>query len=370
MKLIKASEQDSEKIKGFYNEQIMSGTFDYKTVRNNSFFDQYRLLTEDYSTYLLTDEDQEIQAMASVLFRRGYLNSQEQTVGYVTDLRVAPSRTAILQWAQRFMPALRREMDERQCKYLFSTLEQFESQAYNALMRRKNRKTHLPRYFLFRKFFLVAILGRSPFAEAPVRSIQIRRGQESDIEAVSEYLMNKAISRPLYFHVSPEEIQRRCENWPLFSMNNFLIARNSKGDIIGCVAPWNNKEVQQWVLQDYHGKSQRVFQTMKPLSFLRIGKKLPSKEQAFNTLFLTHQGYDNPDIFYALLNQAYNESQRDEVIVYNNYIGEYQSRPSRSFLNIKVPYGFYSLLAGNELLPSFLHPNPFLPAPDFNYVHV
>ena len=159
VKLTQAAETDNEEIKNFYNPQVIQGIFNYRIERPDSFFDQYRLYSDNFKTYLLRDDDGSIQAMASVVFRKGYINHQEQTIGYVTDLRVGNSRKAVIQWAQKFMPVLRKEMVKNECKYIFSILELFESQAFNALLRRRNRSNHLPRYHLFRRFNLIAIMG-------------------------------------------------------------------------------------------------------------------------------------------------------------------------------------------------------------------
>lgn len=368
MKLLRAEEKDSEIIKAFYGQQIVGGIVDYRIERPGSFFDQYRLTTKDYSTYLMLDDDGAMQGMASITFRRGYLNRVEQNIGFVTDLRVAPSRKAILMWAHLFMPALRKELHEHQCEYLFSALEQYENQAYNALIRPKNRKTHLPRYHLFRKFYNVIIFGRQPFRKPHLRTIKIEHAGIEHVEEICDYLKEKSVRRPLFYALTPDELLRRFREWPRFSAGNFLIARNHKRDIVGCMAPYNNKEVQQWVVARYHGKSEQVFQTSSLLSTFRLVKPFPDVGEPMQTKFVTHGAYDNPDIFYTLLDRAYEETTRNEFIVYQNFIGDFLTRPPWGFVWVKIPFGYYTLLNRNQPLPSFLRPNPFIPPPEFNYL--
>ena len=105
MNLQVATPHDDEELKSFFNQQVIKGLYDYKVVRPNSFFDQYKLTTNDYQTYYLRDDDGSICALASILFRKTYLNHQEQMVGYVTDLRVSNSRKATLSWTKEFIPA-------------------------------------------------------------------------------------------------------------------------------------------------------------------------------------------------------------------------------------------------------------------------
>lgn len=367
MKVEIATPGSDEELKSFFNDQVVHGLYDYKVLRPHSFFDQYRLSTDDSLTYILRDEEQAIQATASILFKKAYVNDQEQTIGYVTDLRVSKSRFARLNWASAFVPEFQKARNERDCTYIFSDLEQYESQAYNMLLRRRNRNTTLPRYHLFRKFFLVVVYGRFPFTAQPLASIKIDYGRTEDIEALCHYLQSKSVRRPLRYHLRPEELERRLRSWPHFSMQNFLVARNTQGDIIGCMAPWNNRDVQRIMVHRYHDKSFQVYSTSKTLSLFSVTRPLPKEGDCFNLKHITHGAYDNPDIFYSLLNRAYDDCQNKEILVYPNYFGDYATRPPFSFISVKIPSGLYTVLDNDVKLPHFLHPNPFIPAPDFQY---
>ncbi len=369
MKLFKAGLNDDEDLKEFFGSQVVPGIYDYRVTRPNSFFDQYKISTDDYQTYILRDSEQKIQAMASILFRKAYVNAQEQNVGYVTDLRVSSSRLATLTWAKEFVPVMESESAKRQCNYVFSELEFFESKAYNTLLRRRTRTTRMPRYHLFRKFNLVVIYGKTFFAQPPLTSIKIDYGRTEDLESISRYLQEKSVRRPLRYNFTPEELERRTRSWPNFSLQNFLVARNHQGKIIGCMAPWNNRDVQKVVAHRYHGKSFQVYSTSRTLSALRLARPLPRPGESFNVKHITHGAYDNPDIFYALLDRAYYDCQNQELLVYPNYFGDFTTRAPLSYICVKIPYGFYTLLDNNETLPAFLHPNPFNPAPDFEYSH-
>ncbi len=366
MKLSLATEHDDEDLKSFFNHQILKGVYDYRLERPNSFFDQYRISTDDFQTYILRDSSGSIQAMASMLFKKGYINDQEQTIGYVTDLRVSKSRSATLTWTKEFVPAFEFERSKRNCQFIFSELEQFENIAYNTLLRRRSRNTYMPRYHLFRKFNLVAIYGKHFFAEKPLTSIQIDSGKTEDIQPLCNYLQSKSVRRPLRYNINSEELERRLRTWPNFSIQNFLIARNNQDQIIGCMAPWNNRDVQQMIIKKYKRQSFQAFSTSQTLGLLGLARPFPKPGSSLRVKHITHGTYDNPDIFYSLLNRAFNECQNKEILVYQNYYGDYATRPPLSFMHIKIPYGFYSVLNHETKLPRFLHPNPFIPAPDFN----
>ena len=369
MKLFRADLNDDEPIKSFFDSQVIPGIYDYRIIRPNSFFTQYKISTEDHQTFLLKDSNNEIHAMASILFKKSYINAKEQTVGYVTDLRVSGNREATLSWAKEFVPVMKEEKEKRNCEYIFSKLEQYEGAAYNTLLRRGNRSSRMPRYHLFRKFNLIVIYGKKLFATRPLTSIKIHHGRTEDVSDICKYLLEKSVRRPLHYHLTSEELERRCREWPNFSIQNFLIAKNYQGEIIGCIAPWNNRDVEQVVAEKYHDKSFRVYSASKTLSLTGIARPLPNQGSPFKVKHITHAAYDNPDIFYSLLHKAYNECKNKELLIYQNYFGDFASRPPKSFIHVKIPYGLYTLLDDDKTLPKFLHPNPFVPAPDFPYSH-
>ena len=367
MELYQATSKEDGELRKFFNNQTLSGFFDYKWIRTHRLSDQYRLTSKDFLTWFLRDNENQIQAMVSVLFKKAYINHQEQSIGCVTDLRVSSSHGDRLLLVEKMVPAIEKAKLERGCQYLFSDLEQYENNIYNRLLRERNRSQILHRYHLFRKFSLVFIYGRKFLYHKPLESIKIEYAQNKDIEPLCHYLQEKSVRRPLRYSIEPDELERRCNTWPGFSIHHFLIARNSQGRIIGCMAPWNNSQVQKMVPQHYHKKSFQIYSTSRTLSFLSITRSLPKEQQAFKIKCITHGAYDNPDIFYSLLTRAYNDCKEKELLVYPNYAGDYATKPPLSLFSMEIPYGFYCLLDADTRLPSYLRPNPFHPAPDFQY---
>lgn len=370
LQLITANDSHSHLLQTFFSEQTLNGHVDYGIYRPNSFFDHYKLFTDDYSTAMLVDDEQNVQGVANMSFRRAYVNRQEQTIAYLSDLRIAPQRVAIQKWAEHFVPYFYKQLEERNCNYVFSTIEQYENRAYNALLRPQKNKRLLPRYYLFRQFHLNFYLGRWPWAQKPISSIKIHHATENDIEEICEYLLRKKVGSRLYFNVTPETLKQRFQQWPNFSAHHFLLARDNKLNLIGCVAPWNNKDVQQILIKKYNAQGEILRQSLKVGSPFRVTTRLPKQEQTGSMLALTHCAFDNPAVFYALIYQAYNEKQPEEVLAHINYMGDYITRPPKSFITTKIPYGFYTVRRENEELPSSLYPNPFTPPPDFDAVQL
>lgn len=369
LNLVEAEEKHSHLLQTFFSEQVLSGHVNYSLYRPNSFFDQYRLLSDDYNTAMLMDDENKVLGAASITFSRAYVNRQEQTVGYLSDLRIAPQRIAIQKWAKYFIPYLYEKLEIKNCNYVFSAIEQFENQAYNALLRPQKLKRNLPHYYLFRQLYLVFYLGRWPWARSTIPSIRVSHAWDTDIEEICDYLLKKKIGSRLYFNINPKLLSERFKTWPNFSIHNFLIARDAKNNIIGCMAPWNNQDVQQFVIKKYNGQGQLLRQTLKIGSPFRFVHNLPKPEQQLNLKVITHSAVDNAEVFYSLLAFAYSETTYGEILAHTNYIGDYLTRPPDGFIATKIPYGFYSVFRPEQDLPSFLHPNPFTPPPDFNFVN-
>jgi hypothetical protein len=213
-------------------------------------------------------------------------------------------------------------------------------------------------------------VGRLPWSPDPMPSIRVMHAWDNDIEEICEYLMKKKVGSRIYFHTNPESLQRKFEKWPGFSIHSFLLARNYKNEIIGVMAPWNNKAVQQFQVRRYHDESRLLYESLNFTSLFRLSQFLPEEGKSLNLKFLTHCAVDNPEVFFSLLCQAYSETARGELLAHTNYFGDYATRPPLTFATAKLPYGFYSVFPPEQDLPAFLKPNPFSPPPDFNFVHL
>jgi hypothetical protein len=178
MELVNATDEDNERLLHYFAQMTMPGPIDIRSRRMFNFFNQYRIQTEDYVTCLLENEKKEIEAMASILFRPGKIDGVDEMIGYATDLRVSPTRRAILNWSQHFLPVLEAERESRNCRYIFSAVPHSQRQAYNAFIRPRNLRRRMPRYHLFRRLELVSIHGLWPFHDLPLSGIKVRTASE------------------------------------------------------------------------------------------------------------------------------------------------------------------------------------------------
>jgi hypothetical protein len=380
MKLIKATEADSERLKAFFERMLLPGAIDFSIRREGSFFDQYRLFSNDSETVMLLDDPDEsgsetIAGMASLLFKEGFVRGEKQTWGYATDLRIAPTRKAISQWAQRFLPALEAACEERRCKYVFSAVQLHDNQAYNALIRpASHTRRRLPRYHLVNRFRVMSIHGRIPFSDKPLSTISVSEMHEDDIEPLCAYLRDRAKKQPLAKINSPENFLDEISRWPGLDISDFRIAKDSRDRIMGCAAMWNGREVQSFIPQTYHGFANTLHQTLKLAGSLRLVRPTVEPEIPMPNRLLTHLACDTPEVFHGLVDEAFGRLGTREFLSYIHFRGNWRTLPPRSFVATSLPFGFYMIVPPTAETPVWQAPqtpgnqNPSLQQlpPDFD----
>jgi hypothetical protein len=365
MQLIKATDRDNDRLLHYFAQMPYPGPIELRTRRMFNFFNQYRIQSEDSVTYLLQNDSHQIEAMASLIFRSGKIDGETETIGYATDLRVSPTRKAILNWSHHFLPVIEAERAKRNCNYIFSVVAHSQKQAYNAFIRPRNVKRQMPRYHLFRRFNLVSLHGLWPFHDLPLRGIKVRNANSNDLLPIAEYIMKKTHKRPLRYFDSVDSFRKSLERWHDLFIENFLVAFDKNGNVIGCTAPWSPERVQRFSPVQYGQKAQNLSDVLDILSLFRIAHSLPKVGAELQFRHLTHLHADNPDIFYSLLFNAFEQAGKKEFLIYPHFEGELLTMPPKSFISSETPYGLYCILSPNDPIPDFLKPRSFQSPPVF-----
>lgn len=365
MRVIKATDEDNERLLHYFAQMPMPGSIEVQLRRMFNFFNQYRIQTDDYATCILENDNGEIDAMASILFRSGRIDGTDETIGYATDLRVSPTRKAVLNWSQHFLPVIENERDLRQCKYIFSAVPYAQRQAYNAFIRPRNLRRGMPRYHLFRRFELISLHGIWPFHDLPLSGIKVRSANENDFEQLAEYILKMTAHRSLVYYTNIADFKKSLDRWRDLYIENFILAFDVAGNLIGCTAPWSPERVQRSYPLKYDSEAKNFRDLLSVLSFFRLAHPLPKENQELELRHLTHLYADNPDVFYALLYNAFRLCGKKEFLLYPHFEGELLSMPPRSFISSSNPYGLYCILAPTDPIPDFLKPRSLQTPPTF-----
>lgn len=370
MKLVRATRDDGEMLRQFFESTRLPGQIELQLQRPNGFYKQYELQSQDFATYMLLDRKDEVCASATIVFRKGWVDGEEQYIGYATDLRVSPTRSAILHWSQHFLPALEQEREVHSCKYVFSVVGRGQRQAFNAFIRPRSPKRQMPRYYSFRSFKAVMLHGLYPFAARPLKSIETRLAREMDREALTEYIYRKKRYSPYVFANSPEMVSDQIDFWPDLQLEDFWIAFDSQNNIVGCCAPWSGKNVQQWVPTDFSRKGKTMQETLQLASYLRLAHRFGQIGEPLDFFFLTHLFADNPDILYSLLWHSFKRTKINQFLVYTHFEGDIASSPPKQFVHSAASANLYCILSPNEPPHELLRPTFEASQPDFELAFI
>lgn len=370
MKITRATPNDTEALSNFFAQQVLHGPVDVKLTRPGNFFDQYRLHSDDYDVFVLRNNAGEVNGMAAILYRNAFINGEVTRIGYATDLRIAPTREAILTWTKHFLPVLQDVLHEKKCQYFFSVVVPQDSRAYNALVRPRSSRRSIPRFYMLGRFELVTVIGRTPWARKPLDTIEIKKAEKEDLDALIAYLDRKSRERTLSYIYNKDLIQNRIQNWPGFGIESYMIAKDSEGNIIGCVAPWDSYEVQHMTIVEYHGFSKTLKRWMDMASFVGLTQRMPKAGEALNYSYLTHLYADNPDIFYSLLYESYELAKPTKSLVYAHFVSNLVTLPPRTFISTTFPLAVYSLLPPDQPLPEFLKMSRLAAPPDLEIAFI
>lgn len=363
MRLEIAQPTDTKELADFYKNFVLRGYVEMKVDRGDNFFAPYEVQSDRYLTYQLKNNEDQIEGIASFIVRDALLENQVQPIVFGRDLRISNNRAAILEWSQHFLPVMNEVLRLFESKYLFSVLSMAEVQALNAFVRPRTSKRPLPRYYLFRRFNLVSVHGRLPWAKNPLPKLRIRRGSSENVDALIYYISKKSLLKDLATTWDSKSFYDKLSRWKGLKLEDFLIAFDQDDNVVGCVAPWSGGALQEFIPLQYNLRAHNFRQFLKfgkmfgwtrtltkPFSRLKI-------EAGFNFKYLNFLFADNADIFEALLWRAYDEARDNEFIVYNQLRSEYIYRRPQNWIGTQLPFGVYAILPPDAEVPNFLHPS-------------
>lgn len=367
MKLEVAKPSDNQAILEFFKGFPIKGVLDMKVDRRGDFFGPYAVESDRFRTYLLKDNQEAIQGMASFIIKDVMIQGELKTVAFGRDLRISNNRRAILEWADHFVPTLQDISDVYGAQHFFSALNLTETTALNAFVRPRNLKRLLPRYFNYRRLNLVSVHGRFPWAKNPLPHLQIRNGSSVNADALIYYLSEKNSSRNLATYWDSYSFFKQLQRWRGLKIEDFLIAFDRHNNIVGCCAPWKADGIQELIPLDYslmaHNFRQflkfgNIFGWTRPLTKPSYRLQL---EEHLQFQYLTHMFAENADVFESLLWSAYDRARASDFLVYSAGREELNYRRPRTWITAKIPHGLYCMVPPEQNAPDFLSPSNDLP---------
>lgn len=364
--LEEATPANSEKLNDFFTSIPTRGEIDVKIQREQHFFSFYQRVGLPFKTYLIKD-DEEIVGTASFLFRNLVFQNKVLKLAQACDLRISSNRKAIMSWSKFFHPILEKLRELEKFDGFITSINQTETQAMNAFIRPKLKRSYQPQYSLARSYNLVSIHGFYPFRGRPNRNITVRSYLTSDKKSLVEYITT--ICKKVDF--VPQELSLDPAGYIdkslLYSWSQFLIAFDPENKIVGCVQAISSSLLQDYLPQEYSPQSHNLRQFLKVAQFLGFGRRLTrpfsrsQKQEALNFKLLHFLSASHPEVFNALIRASYKASLQNEFLMYAYEISDYKKRPPKGSIFSETPYGLYSIETHDrEFLPelSLLNTTP------------
>lgn len=356
-----ASPENARQLADFYKGFLTSGLVDLKVDRNDNFFGPYDIQSDQYLTYMLKEEGQ-LEGTASFVMSDVLLDGKVQSVAFGRDLRISNNRKVILEWSKHFLPVMQEVGRTLGTQYFFSVMSMSDAKALNAFVRPRNMKRPLPRYYLFRRFNMVSLHGRLPWAKNPLPHLRIRKGSPAHLDALIYYISQKSRERELATVWDTTSFNEKLERWKGLKLEDFLIAFDAQENIVGCVAPWSSGGVQDFIPMQYSLRAHNFRQFLKfgkNFGWTRTLTKPYSRvkiEGTLNFKYLNFLFADHEDVFSALLWKAYDDAEENEFLMYSQPRADIMLRSPLSWISSKMPFGVYLLVPPDQTTPSFLHP--------------
>ncbi len=347
--LREATPLDSPELNRFFSSIPIQGFLDIKVHRQVDFFSLFHRLGQKFKTYILEMNSSEILGTASFLLQNRICNQKNQKIAFGCDLRIASQRKAILSWGKYFIPQIKNLSVSENTDHVITSINLTESQVINAFIRPKITRIDRPIYELIQKYNLVTLHGFYPLQFKINKNIFISKAQPSDKELLIKYLKLKLKNLELVHSDYIEDLDVSIQKSLLYSWNQFLIATNSAGDIVGCTHPVSSTLLQDYFPQNYNKQANNFRQFLKVCSFLGFSRKLTkpfsrtNKEQTLNFKMLHFLFFEHPDVLNSLIRHTYKNSQNNEFLIYAYQSENFTYRPPMGTIHTEIPHALYEI---------------------------
>ncbi len=289
-----ATRADNERLVRFYDRQAMgTSAFEVTYQRAPDFFRLLDHHADESLVFIHEGKGGELDGIATLSLRPGYVGGEPAMVGYLADLRVLPDRQVLRLWRGLYGEIVRAAA-ARGCHFITAMMED-NTLARSALV---SGKRGGPVYAPCGAFAMKNLLAKWPWARPP-RDVTVTRATMAERNELLTFFEVRQRRRPFGFR---DELQRRLERWAGLELGTFLLARRG-GELVGCVAPWSPAAAKRTVvsrLPGYLGAMGKLFP-----------RRLPRAGEPLRILYLSCFEAAEPHAARALVHAAYAVARRD-----------------------------------------------------------
>lgn len=354
MKLIKADESHLALLQSVHRSRFDLKGLSTKTVGQQDFFKPYQMLSNDYCTYVLVDDENVVQASVTMLFLPAHLSGHQETIAYATDLYVALNRRAITSWSTTLIPVLEEERKRRNVRFVLSSIMDRQRLAYNALVRPRDGRRRMPRYFLLKRFEKTTIHGTWPLARGPLPSLQYRQAEGNEVIEFLKFRQQLSDQKSWGLNVEAQACYDMLMSWNGFSLKNLWLAFNTQGDIVGGTLLVPQSYLAELKVEKYSERYRILNDTLGLISWTGTVKALPKENSSLEAVWACWTAAKNPDVFLSVMQTAWQQLKGRQFLAYTRFEDEFRRTIPRTWISSKTRGGLYLLQSPDEATPNLL----------------
>lgn len=344
-----ASRQNNDEILDFFNRFSLKDKREQVTYyRDPDFFALIKARGRESLTFLLREDSGELQGVAVVNFRPGYINGELNTVGYLGDLRVSLNRKLIRQWRNCFKEfiATSPQLEETYgCRHYQTALMDTNSHSKANLASNKIPGVH---YSPLSKYHMVNVVGcfdlflkKEDFTLSPLR--------EGEREEVITFLSLK--ERELIFgHNYPEQLNYRIENWNGFSEENILVLRDKNEVVQGVTSFYDPTPIKRMSLSQIPAPLKLSSYLSKVIPFYHQSE-LPKPYEVLRVCYLENGFAKTPqalEVLYTLSLRYLLSTNSYHMVAVTEWEGHTLSQSLKGFIHHKTPMTLFTVHPIND----------------------
>lgn len=354
MKLIKADESHLSLLQSIHRSRFDLNGLATQSEGQQDFFKPYQMLSNDYCTYLLVDDENVVQASVTMMFVPAQLQGKQETIGYATDLYVALNRRAVSSWSSTLIPALEEERKNRGVRFVLSSIMDRQRLAYNALVRPRDSRRKMPRYFLLKRFEKTTIHGFWPMARGPLQSLQYRQAEDHEVIDFLKFRQQFFDAKTWGLNLDAQHCYDMLLSWPGFSIRNLWLAFNQHGDIVGGTLLVPQSYLAELSVQRYSERYRILSDSLPLISWTGAAKPLPREGKRLEAVYACWTTAKNPDVFLSVMQTAWKQLKGHQFLAYTRFEDEFRRTIPKTWISLKTKGGLYLLQSPDEPTPNLL----------------
>lgn len=227
-------------------------------------------------------------------------DGERRPVGYLFDVRVRPSHRKA-----RILPAWGKGAFERARRLHRTEVFLTSFVASNRAIRRatagdKPERADQPVTRPLTRYDLVSV---QVTRQRPRAGMDVRRATPADLDELARFLDEGQRARLFGYVLDRKALEMRVETWPGLRLEDFRLAFDRTGALVGCCAPWDAAAVKRNVCVSWNGPMRAYKAAYHATRPLHGGAALPGPGEAFRFSTLSHLEVrdEDPRILRALL---------------------------------------------------------------------